>query len=103
MTGSPECFNHGKRILGPAPPGSIAMPKRSRAPRAKIIEYKQLKTAAGGNGASGGGSGGGGQTYKLAQSLKCMVLAKMANGKYNVVIPEVLVPGTLMTSRDLKA
>ena len=78
------------------------MPKRTRAPKAKIIAYKQLKTAAGGSGASGGGSGGGFWTpYKPGWNVACQVNYAEKNG-YAVTIQKDNLPGFIKTANTLK-
>jgi hypothetical protein len=73
------------------------MPKRTRLPRTEIIEYKQLKAAAGGSGASGGG----GTSYKSGQSVKCRIVAKEACG-YEVWIIKDNLHAFLQSGANLK-
>jgi hypothetical protein len=78
------------------------MPKRSRAPKVELIEYKQLKTAAGGSGASGGGSGGGIVGYKQGQNVRCKVLSKTDDAGYDVLILKDNLPAHLKSVTDLE-
>jgi hypothetical protein len=70
------------------------MTKRTR-PKAEILEYKQLKTAAGGSGASGGGGSG----FHVGENLICKILyAEHAEpGGYSVLVPKHNVEGFLPT------
>ena len=71
------------------------MPKRSRTPKVELIEYNQLKAAAGGSGASGGGS-----FYRQGQNLRCKILSKTNDGGYDVLILEDNVRAFLKTGND---
>ncbi len=76
------------------------MPKRSRTPKVELIEYKQLKIAAGGSGASGGGSGGG-WPYKQGQNVRCKIISREARDSYDVVICKDNLPARLDTPFDV--
>lgn len=71
------------------------MPRR-RPPKAQIIEYKQLKTAAGGSGASGGGGG-----FRAGENLICKVI-KDEPGGYEVLIVNHYLAGFLPTQALLR-
>jgi len=86
------------------------MPKRSRPPTPQIIEYKQLKTAAGGSGASGGGGssggtgasgGGGGSFYRPGQTVPSKVNYAERDG-YAVTIGKDNLPGFIKTAIVLR-
>jgi len=74
------------------------MPKRFRPLSPQIIEYKQLKTAAGGSGSSGGG---GGPFYKEGQIIACKVHYAEKDG-YAVNSQKYNLPGFMKTSKILK-
>ncbi len=70
------------------------MTKRTR-PKAEILEYKQLKTAAGGSGASGGGGSG----FHAGENLVCKVSHEEPGG-YSVLVPNHNVVGFLPTEQQ---
>ena len=73
------------------------MPRR-RPPKAMIIEYKQLKTAAGGSGTFGGGGGSG---FRAGENVICRVVSSEPGG-YAVVIKNGNWPGFLPTQAMLR-
>jgi len=75
------------------------MPRR-RPPKAIIIEYKQLRTAAGGSGASGGG-GGSGSPWRPGENLICRVMNSEPGG-YAVVVKSGDLAGFLPTQAMLR-
>jgi len=72
------------------------MPRR-KPPKSKIIEYKQLKTAAGGSG-SGGGCG---WDFGPGESLRARVIADEPGG-YAIVIVQHNLEGFLPTQALLR-
>jgi len=72
------------------------MPRRHK-PHAEIIQYKQLKTAAGGSGSFGGGGGG----FAPGQNLICKVSHAEPSG-YAVIIVKDNLPGFLPTEVRLR-
>jgi hypothetical protein len=79
------------------------MPRR-RKPKPEIIEYKQLKTAAGGGGPGGpggGGSSGGGSGFRAGDDLVCKIIDAEPGG-YAVVVRKNNLPGFLPTQALLQ-
>lgn len=74
----------------------MPLPKRRRAPKAEIIEYRQLKAAAGGGGSSGGSGGKTG--YKAGQNVACIVVHQEKDG-YSVVTEKDNLPGFIATAQ----
>jgi hypothetical protein len=72
------------------------MTKRTR-PKTEILEYKQLKTAAGGSGASGGG----GSRFHVGENLICEILhtEQAEPGGYSVLVPKHNIEGFLPTEQ----
>lgn len=66
------------------------MSKRSK-PTAEIVQYEQLKAAAGGSGSSGSGG------YRSGQKIVCKIMNSEPGG-YVVSIPNDNMPGFLPTS-----
>lgn len=73
------------------------MPRR-RTPKARITEYKQLKTAAGGSGVSDGGDGSG---LKPGDNLVCRIVNTEPGG-YAVIVKKGDHPGFLPTQAMLR-
>ncbi len=73
----------------------VFMPRR-RPPQAQIIEYKQLKTAAGGSGSSGSGGG-----FRAGENLICKVIKAEPSG-YEVLIVNHYLAGFLPTQALLR-
>jgi len=71
---------------------------RRRPQKARIIEYKQLKTAAGGSGAA---SGGGGSGFRPGENLVCRT-KNAEPGGYAVSIKNGDLPGFLPTQAMLR-
>jgi hypothetical protein len=72
------------------------MTKRTR-PRAEILEYKRLMTAAGGSGASGGGGSG----FHRGEKLTCKI-SHVQPGGYSVLVSKHNIVGFLPTEQSFK-
>ena len=70
------------------------MTKRARPLKAEILEYKQLKAAAGGSGASGGGGTG----FRAGETMICKISHWEPNG-YAALVPKYNVVGLLVTEQ----
>lgn len=77
----------------------MQMTKRLRIAKPEIIEYRQLRAAAGGSGSSGGGSGSGG--YKAGERVVCTVFDSDKHG-YKVVIQKDNLPAVLASCQVRK-